>query len=93
MAIELKIYLSSQGEYDLCFHATFNSKNDYEVYYELNNTYRELMVNALEGKLCSEYIIKDDFDKHKYEINMSNYQDDFNSFVEFLTIFYKLQIK
>ena len=91
MSIEIKIYLTpTQSEENLCFHAVVNSKDDYDLFFDLNETYESLMVDALNGKLSLEYFDKDNFDKHKYEINTDNYEENLNSFVEFLNNFYGL---
>ncbi len=91
MSIEIKIYLTpTQSEENLCFHAVVNSKDDYDLFFDLSETYESLMVDALNGKLSLEYFDKDNFDKHSYEINADNYEENLNSFVEFLNDFYGL---
>lgn len=91
MSTEIKVYLSNeQVEANLCFHAIVNAKNDYDLFFDLNNTYEPLMVEALNGDLSLEYHTKDSYDKHTFSIETDNYEDNLTLFISFLTDFYGL---
>ena len=63
MSTEIKVYLTNiQTEDNLCFHAIVNSKDDYDMFFDLNEAYESLMIDALNGKLALEYFDKESFD-------------------------------
>jgi hypothetical protein len=91
MSTEVKVYLTDeQTEDNLCFHAIINAKNDYDLFFDLNETYEPLMIEALNGKLSLEYHDKDNYDKYTFNIESENYEENLNSFISFLTDFYGL---
>ena len=91
MSTEIKVYLTNiQTEDNLCFHAIVNSKDDYDMFFDLNETYEALMVDALNGNLALEYFDKENFDKHSFEIATEDYEQNLNLFVQFLNDFYGL---
>lgn len=91
MSTEIKVYLTNiQTEDNLCFHAIVNSKDDYDMFVDLNETYEILMVDALKGNLALEYFDKENFDKHLFEIATEDYEQNLNLFVQFLNDFYGL---
>lgn len=92
MSTEIKVYLTNaQTEDNLCFHAIVNSKDDYDVFVDLNEAYETLMVDALNGELAIEYMDKENFDKHSFEIATKDYDQNLNLFVQFLKDFYGLR--
>ncbi len=93
MSIELKVYLTNvQTEDNLCFHAVVNAKDDYDMFFDLNETYESLMLEALNGKLALEYLDRDSLNKYTLEIATSDYEQNLSLFVEFLTEFYGLTV-
>jgi hypothetical protein len=93
MSVEIKVYLTNvQTEDNLCFHAIVNAKNDFDVFFDLNETYEPLMINALEGNLEFEFFENNNFEKEVFEITTDNYEQNLNSFVSFLQDFYGLTV-
>lgn len=91
MSTEIKVYLTDeQTEDNLCFHTIVNAKNDYDLFFDLNETYEPLMIEALNGELSLEYHNKDSYDKHTFDIESEDYEENLNSFIAFLTDFYGL---
>ncbi len=91
MSTEIKVYLTDeQTEDNLCFHAIVNAKNDYDLFFDLNETYEPLMIESLNGELTFEYHNRDNYDKHTFNIEANDYEDNLNSFIAFLTDFYGL---
>jgi len=91
MSVEIKVYLTqTQSEDNLCFHAVVNSKDDYDLFVDLNETYESLMLDTLNGKLEFEYFDKENFDKHLFSINENQYAESLNQFAQFLQEFYGL---
>ena len=89
MSTEIKVYLTNeQIDDNLCFHAIVHSKNDYDLFFDLNETYEPLMVEALNGDFSLEYQNKGSYDKHTFDIGSEDYEDNLNSFIVFLNEFY-----
>lgn len=93
MSVEIKVYLTNiQTEENLCFHAIVNAKNDFDVFFDLNETYELLMINALEGSLEFEFFENNNFEKEFFEITTDDYEQNLNAFVSFLQEFYGLSV-
>lgn len=91
MSIEVKVYLTNiQTDDNLCFHVIVNSKDDYDMFFDLNETYESLMIEALDGKLALEYFDKESLDKRKFEITTNDYSQNLNLFIYLLNDFYGL---
>lgn len=91
MSIEIKIYLTPEQNYgNLCFHAVVNSQDDYDIFFDLNETYEVLMIEALQGEFSINHIDKDSLNKHKISIQGDDYAENIHSFVSFLNDFYGL---
>jgi len=93
MSLEIRVYLfAEQVEDNLCFHAVVNNKEDYDVLVDLNETYEDLMIDALKGEFSLEYVENDTFDKQSYSIDDTGYEANLNKFTEFLQNFYGLSV-
>jgi hypothetical protein len=91
MSVEIKVFLDkNQAEDSLCFHAVVYSSTDYDVLFDLNETYEDIMVEALNGELKLEYIDNDSYDKKNYSISGSDYEENLKEFTKFLEDFYGL---
>jgi len=93
MSTEIKVYLTNeQIDDNLCFHAIIHSKNDYDLFFDLNDTYEPLMIEALNGELSLEYHNGENYDKHTFNIESEDYEENLNTFKSFLMDFYGLSV-
>ncbi|GGD47580.1 hypothetical protein GCM10012288_22260 [Malaciobacter pacificus] len=93
MSIEVKVYLTNiKTEDNLCFHTIVNSKDDYDLFFDLNETYESIMIDALNGKLELEYLDIGNYEKQTFEMLDNGYEDNLRTFVDFLQDFYGLTV-
>lgn len=93
MSIEIKVYLNTdETDANLCFHAVINSRDDYDLFVDLNETYEVLMLDALKGNLQFNYIDSQTYDKSSYAISGSDYEQNIDRFVSMLHDFYGLHV-
>jgi hypothetical protein len=93
MSTEIKVYLDdTQENGSLCFHATVYGKEDYDVYFDLNNTYEILLLDALKGQLSINYIDNLTFEKGQMNINNDSYEENLLLFKSFLEELYGLNV-
>ena len=94
MSLEIKVFLSTDTNVNnLCFHAVIYEKNNYDIFYDLNNTYELLMQEALNGTFSFKFRNKESLTKETYLINTNDYRENLKLFVDFLNRFYKLNAK
>lgn len=94
MSIEIKVYLTPvQIEENLCFHSRVNSKEDYDILFDLNETYEPLFVEALNGTLNINCMNTSTFDKTIYSIDSEDYITNIDSFVSLLIDIYGLCVQ
>lgn len=90
MNIELKVYLNEEKiEENLCFHAVVYSESDYDIFFDLNDTYKTLLIDALNGSLEFTYFENQTYEKNKYIIdNQGNHEEKLIKLTSFLEEFY-----
>lgn len=92
MSIEIKVYLSDeQNDDDLCFHCVVNSKDDYDLFFDLNDTYEGIMLEFLNGSFELDYLNNNEtYDKGTYSLSDNTYEQNIEFFINFLNEFYGL---